>query len=946
MAGRDRREDPGQYYPGGRVVPKTPTGQGGGGTSDYDNLANKPKINNHELTGNKTAAQLGLATPEDIPHVIGKLPLRALPPYLHYIPFDDTYPADAAWLYAQLGPSDIGRCSAVRRGGKLWRNYDWTFDDAAEFVVKMSGNATRFASVGVASVGSRLTENDVMSAVNSRYYKCLPGMTLDGINEKGVVCEINVDGGPKTGWHGTGANALHILAAVRWVLDHGETAAQAAEHLAENVIQPQGEMNFHFMVADATSTYIVENGKYALVASGDSPVLTNFRVLKQDEDDPPIYAPEDAWETFHAGSGYERYELLRDGNPITDANFTNAYQSGNDWDSDFESAAQHADAILQWAEQGTDKEAHRGKTSESGLPWWQSVHTTEYDFAAKTMRVAVQEVDDWYTFAVGQANVETDNTVTRTSANPVKSSGIWSAIWGALTALPTGFSSLYDWCVSKLVEKRDKDDRAVYKLGMSDFVVTHDGTSGTVRYIGKENSPWSGYRFDWGDNSYDVFGGYVWIGYNAEGRQGWTLDFNDGIYYKYSEAAEDALVIDFGDGWVARRASVLSPVPKDDQQLAAVATDNEAKPANDDIVKYDAANDRFVKAEKSSTSSDPANADYRDPKDNTCHKTEFGEWTFSDGVVRTLYYAKGTNRNNYFSDSKTWVATDNPEQQEDLTIYGIGDGDEETATRIEQFQDRHFEPISGLSATRSAVCTDGKKFTTFDIVSALVNGVKTLLGNVALPFSTFAEWIASKFDTAKAVPEFSAAATYEVGEIVLHDGVAYKCVTAITTAEAWTSAHWTAASDADLAARLKMLKSDGTATDDFATDIIGKPVAKAKLQTIEDEPTVTSGAVTLKDGAASTVPIGSLASLDITFDEARNGGLRLCELYITGVTAETIPDLTFDAETVSFVATGDSFPACEAGINYFVFAEVAANLWKVTRETLKSITTPTPVAAA
>ena len=109
---------------------------------------------------------------------------------------------------------------------------------------------------------------------------------------------------------------------------------------------------------------------------------------------------------------------------------------------------------------------------------------------------------------------------------------------------------------------------------------------------------------------------------------------------------------------------------------------------------------------------------------------------------------------------------------------------------------------------------------------------------------------------------------------------------------------------------------------------------------------MTSGAVTLKDGAASTVAIGSLASLDITFDEARNGGLRLCELYITGVTAETIPDLTFDAETVSFVSTGDSFPACEAGINYFVFAEVAANLWKVTRETLKSITTPTPVAAA
>lgn len=45
-----------------------------------------------------------------------------------------------------------------------------------------------------------------------------------------------------------------------------------------------------------------------------------------------------------------------------------------------------------------------------------------------------------------------DNTVTPTSGNGVKSSGIWSAIWGALAALPTGFSSLYDWCVAQFAK--------------------------------------------------------------------------------------------------------------------------------------------------------------------------------------------------------------------------------------------------------------------------------------------------------------------------------------------------------------------------------------------------------------------------------------------------------------------------------------------------------------
>lgn len=37
-------------------------GGGGGGTSDYNDLSNKPSINGNTLSGNKTAAQLGLGT--------------------------------------------------------------------------------------------------------------------------------------------------------------------------------------------------------------------------------------------------------------------------------------------------------------------------------------------------------------------------------------------------------------------------------------------------------------------------------------------------------------------------------------------------------------------------------------------------------------------------------------------------------------------------------------------------------------------------------------------------------------------------------------------------------------------------------------------------------------------------------------------------------------------
>lgn len=44
----------------------TEGGGGGGGTGDYNDLTNKPKINNVALSGNKTAADLGLVKPSDI----------------------------------------------------------------------------------------------------------------------------------------------------------------------------------------------------------------------------------------------------------------------------------------------------------------------------------------------------------------------------------------------------------------------------------------------------------------------------------------------------------------------------------------------------------------------------------------------------------------------------------------------------------------------------------------------------------------------------------------------------------------------------------------------------------------------------------------------------------------------------------------------------------------
>ena len=46
-------------------------GGGGGGTSDYDDLTNKPSINGVSLSGDMSADDLGLAEASDIPDVSG-----------------------------------------------------------------------------------------------------------------------------------------------------------------------------------------------------------------------------------------------------------------------------------------------------------------------------------------------------------------------------------------------------------------------------------------------------------------------------------------------------------------------------------------------------------------------------------------------------------------------------------------------------------------------------------------------------------------------------------------------------------------------------------------------------------------------------------------------------------------------------------------------------------
>ena len=70
-------------------------------------------------------------------------------------------------------------------------------------------------------------------------------------------------------------------------------------------------------------------------------------------------------------------------------------------------------------------------------------------------------------------------------------------------------------------------------------------------------------------------------------------------------------------------------------------------------------------------------------------------------------------------------------------------------------------------------------------------------------------------DVANLAPAYSTSATYAVGDYVIYNNQLYRCTTAITTAEEWTAAHWTAAALGDDVSDLKSAFSE---MSDFYTE--------------------------------------------------------------------------------------------------------------------------------
>ena len=380
--------------------------RGGGGTSDYNDLDNKPKINGVELSGDMSSDSLGI-----------KSGMKQLPKYLNELSFDSVYLADARAWYASHANDNLGGCSAVRKVGLLGRNYDWNYDEMAEFVVRVSAakganedGSDRHASVGVANVRTGLTEAIVNSGEYSPLYRVLPGRTVDGINDAGVVAEVNVI--PRDTTKDpvqSEVRNLHAFEVVRHVLDHYASAAEAAAYVAAHYYIPDGDYSYHWMIADANGNYIVEDGEVIDTET----TMTNYRVGVSDD---PY------------GNGYARRTILGGTGTVAElleaVKFTNAYGNGWPWPDEFAAVGVgthgETDALKAWADEHvTPLLDEERKPKARGNGCWQTVHSSIYDFAAKTLSISVQEdFSERYVFSCQPSVVQKSVEIPQLGDNP------------------------------------------------------------------------------------------------------------------------------------------------------------------------------------------------------------------------------------------------------------------------------------------------------------------------------------------------------------------------------------------------------------------------------------------------------------------------------------------------------------------------------------------------
>lgn len=346
--------------------------------------------------------------------------LTKIDDYLYKADFDNI---DYDYGYKYFNNNDViavfGACSGIRAGDIFARNYDWLYDNAVEFIVRVPAIEGRHASIGVSSMNEKFTPNIMADKPIKSYAKAIPFLTLDGMNDAGLTVSTNVVPAGDKGHTTEQDNPTRIynLMVVRYLLDHAATVDEAIDLFTNELsVYAKDNIELHWLIADANKTYIVEYTDNELqVITNNEGIMTNFYHTDWDGqlitgfDEPEGILPTDTTLTAHA-EGIERYEILRAAKPsIADVasarsamaaiKYTNTYGTPFWYSEAVGNTEKFGDLTIYQNKSEFDdiedymKQLYIDRTRDNPKTW-QTVHNSIYDLKNKTLTVWTQEEDE------------------------------------------------------------------------------------------------------------------------------------------------------------------------------------------------------------------------------------------------------------------------------------------------------------------------------------------------------------------------------------------------------------------------------------------------------------------------------------------------------------------------------------------------------------------------
>lgn len=326
----------------------------------------------------------------------------------------------------------VGMCSSFKYGDYFGRNFDWIYDERPTFVCHIPKIGKRYASLNISNGPTFLKESMIKSGEYKKYLSLLPFYTLDGINERGVVCNNNVV--PKDNFEGPSVPQIEVKDTIngimlnRYILDNFADAASAASYIRDYIsieIPPRLlEMGYkmHWLISSGDETYVLEviNGinTIALLSEGEA-IITNFnRIPVKFNLNGTVYSPgyKDPGQKptidnnlAPLAAGLERHNYLvkniksvvseaKARQLLRDIYYTRTYRtsprpSDEPWYSEcvgikditVDSEPEAIEPILRYLDQlYLNRDRNRPDT-------WQTVHSSVYSISKKTLNLTVQE---------------------------------------------------------------------------------------------------------------------------------------------------------------------------------------------------------------------------------------------------------------------------------------------------------------------------------------------------------------------------------------------------------------------------------------------------------------------------------------------------------------------------------------------------------------------------